>query len=76
MRDHAGARGRVGTEVRTFGTMTDDLLALSDWLASAGVTHGAMESTGGYWKPVVRHEALLNREGMRGPLQRAVAAAH
>ncbi len=39
-------------EVRRFGTMTQDLLALSDWLGQAGVTHVAMESTGVYWKPV------------------------
>ncbi len=37
---------------RTFGTMTADLLALSDWLMSHGVTHVAMESTGEYWKPI------------------------
>jgi hypothetical protein len=34
-----------------------------------------MESTGVLWKPIVRHEALLNREGMEGPLQQVVAAA-
>jgi transposase len=39
-------------EVRTFGTMTSDLLTLSDWLLSFGVTHVAMESTGEYWKPI------------------------
>jgi transposase len=39
-------------ETRTFGTMTRDLLALSDWLLAAGCTHVAMESTGEYWKPV------------------------
>ena len=39
-------------ETRTFGTMTHDLLALSDWLLAAGCTHVAMESTGEYWKPV------------------------
>lgn len=39
-------------EVRTFGTMTPDLLALRDWLAEANVSHVAMESTGVYWKPV------------------------
>src|SRR5437764_13461381 len=39
-------------EVRTFGTMTADLFALSDWLAAEGVTHVALESTGVYWKPV------------------------
>jgi transposase len=38
--------------VRTFGTMTDDLLAFADWLATEGVTHVAMESTGVYWQPV------------------------
>ena len=45
-----GARPRK--EVRTFGTMTADLLALGDWLAEAGVTHVAMESTGVSWRPV------------------------
>lgn len=39
-------------EKRSFGTMTADLLALSDWLLLHGVTHVAMESTGEYWKPV------------------------
>jgi transposase len=38
--------------IRTFGTMTEDLLALADWLAGAGCTHVAMESTGVYWKPI------------------------
>ena len=44
--------GSVRKQVRRFGTMTDDLLALVDWLAEQGVTHVAMESTGVYWKPV------------------------
>jgi transposase len=44
--------GKVFEEIRTFTTMTRDLLALADWLASHGVTHVAMESTGVYWKPV------------------------
>ena len=39
-------------EIRTFGTMTADLLALADWLRAAQVTQVAMESTGVYWKPV------------------------
>lgn len=39
-------------ETRTFSTMTDDLLKLSDWLVSQGCTHVAIESTGVYWKPV------------------------
>lgn len=48
-------RGEDGTRhqtTRTFGTMTQDLLELADWLGAAGCTHVAMESTGVYWKPV------------------------
>ena len=44
--------GKPLEEVRTFSTMTGDLLALSDWLAEHDVTHVAMESTGVYWKPI------------------------
>ena len=44
--------GRVKRELRTFGTTTRDLLELSDWLASQGCRHVAMEATGVYWKPV------------------------
>ena len=40
-----------GQETVTFGTMTRDLLELSDWLTSKGITIVAMESTGVYWKP-------------------------
>ncbi len=47
-----GPDGQSYQEKRTFETMTVDLLALSDWLMSHGVTHVAMESTGDYWKPV------------------------
>ncbi|MFN7949904.1 MAG: IS110 family transposase [Blastocatellia bacterium] len=39
-------------QVRTFTTMTDGLLQLSDWLTAAGCTHVAIESTGVYWRPV------------------------
>jgi len=38
--------------IRTFSTMTDDLLTLLDWLSEEGCTHVAMESTGVYWRPV------------------------
>ena len=41
-----------GQAVRTFSTMTKDLLALADWLMERQVTHVAMESSGVYWKPV------------------------
>ena len=46
------AAGNNGAETRSFGTMTQDLLALSDWLTSKQITHVAMESTGELWKPV------------------------
>ena len=46
------ADGSVLRRVRTFGTMTADLLALSDWLAGLEVAQIALESTGVYWKPV------------------------
>jgi hypothetical protein len=35
-------------ETRTFGTMTQDVSALADWLTEHRVTHVAMESTGVY----------------------------
>jgi len=45
-------KGKPLKETRTFGTMTDDLLAMSDWLIQQGVKIAAMESTGEYWKPI------------------------
>jgi transposase len=47
-----GANGKPHSETRTFSTMTQDLLALADWLTARGITHVAMESTGEFWKPV------------------------
>lgn len=38
--------------VRTFGTMTADLIRLREWLLAEGCTHVGMESTGIYWMPV------------------------
>ena len=46
------ADGTARRFVRTFGTMTADLLALSDWLSFHDVRHVAMESTGVLWRPV------------------------
>ena len=43
-----GPAGQPSKTIRTFGTMTADLLALADWLMGAGCTHVAMESTGVY----------------------------
>jgi transposase len=44
--------GMVATEVKSFQTTTQQLMEMSDWLSSQGVTHIAMEATGVYWKPV------------------------
>ena len=48
--EEGGARADM--ETVTFGTTTNELLRLSDWLTERGVTHVVMESTGVYWKPV------------------------
>jgi transposase len=47
-----GPDGALARQVRTFGTLAADLVALGEWLLEAGVTHVAMESTGVYWQPV------------------------
>lgn len=44
--------GKVTKQVRSFGTMTRDILKLAEWMAAEGVTHVAMESTGVFWKPI------------------------
>src|SRR6266851_9155806 len=44
--------GEVSQEIRSFGTTSDELLALHEWLTSLAVTHVAIEATGVYWKPV------------------------
>jgi transposase len=64
----ADAPAKARQQVRTFGTMTADLLALADWLAEQGVTAVALESTGVYWKPVFhllegRFQVLLVNAG-------------
>jgi transposase len=64
--------GLIERQVRTFKTMTADLLELADWLSSLGVTHVALESTGVYWRPVFniledgeRTLLLVNPQHMR-----------
>jgi len=47
-----GPGGPPQKEIRTFGTMTADLLELADWLRAAACPAVAMEATGVYWKPV------------------------
>jgi transposase len=46
------AAGAIQKEIRTFSTMTADLLRMLEWLKQAGCTHVALESTGVYWKPI------------------------
>lgn len=41
--------GRDSQNVRSFGTFTEDLRALADWLQACGIETVAMESTGVYW---------------------------
>ena len=43
---------RDGNPVRVFGTFTEDLHQLADWLAACRITTVAMESTGVYWIPL------------------------
>jgi transposase len=50
--DPTGQQADGIIEVKEFGTLTSDLLMLSDWLAEVAVTHVAMESTGEYWRPI------------------------
>jgi transposase len=47
-----GSKGTPSKEVRSFGTTTGALRELAQWLAEAGCTTVAMESTGVYWKPL------------------------
>jgi transposase len=49
-------------EVREFGSMTDDIMGLWEWLHEAGCQMVAMESTGVYWKPVYN---ILEEKGMK-----------
>jgi transposase len=51
----------AGKELRTWGTMTADLLELIAWLKEHGCEQVAMESTGSYWKPIYN---LLEAEGL------------
>jgi hypothetical protein len=54
-------RSAAKEPVREFGTMTDVLHALADWLLACGVDTVALESTGVYWIPVYE---VLERRGL------------
>ena len=60
----APGRRRSRRVTRTFGTMTDDLEGLADWLAERRVGAVVMEATGVYWKPV--YNVLERRGGLTG----------
>jgi transposase len=47
-----GPGSKLVQEIRSFGTTSDELLSLHDWLSAQRVSHVAMEATGVYWKPV------------------------
>ena len=65
------ADGTVQKQIRTFATMTADLLALEEWLRSLQVEHLALESTGVYWYPIWnileegRHILLANPQHLK-----------
>ena len=59
IREDAG--GNTRKEKRLFGTMTQHLRELAQWLREAQVTAVAMEATGVYWVPVWN---VLEREGL------------
>lgn len=44
---------RTTEPVRAFGTFTEDLFALADWLVECGITTVAVEATGVYWIPLL-----------------------
>jgi len=43
--------GKVQKQMRTFGTTTQELLSLREWLLSEGCTHNGHGEHGVYWKP-------------------------
>lgn len=55
------AQGNVSRAIKTFGTMTRDLEAMSVWLVEQQVAQVALESTGVYWWPVYN---LLEEAGL------------
>jgi transposase len=53
--------GRDDLEVRSFGTTTDELHRIAEWLRKCSIDTVAMESTGVYWIPLFE---ILERTGM------------
>lgn len=61
---------RDGDNNRRFGTFTQDLHLISDWLKACGIETVAMESTGVYW---VQLYMILESEGFEVLLVNAKA---
>lgn len=59
--------------IRRFGTFTEDLHALADWLRQCGVTSVAMEATGVYWIPLYQ---ILETRGVEVCLVNARSVKH
>jgi transposase len=68
-----GQGGRQ-VETRRFTTTTAGLGRMAGWLAERQVALVAMEATGVYWKPIVRHEVPRVRAEVEGLRRRPVAA--
>lgn len=47
-----GFAKKMKKEIRTFGTMTDDLRSMAKWLQESEIKDCVIESTGPYWIPV------------------------
>lgn len=54
--------------VRYYGTLTEDLIELADWLKQCRITTVAMEATGVYWIPLFQEERGGNRQSPAGRL--------
>ncbi len=54
--------GREQTEQKGIGTLTDELIALKEWLLAHECPVVAIESTGVYWQPV--HNVLEDTKGV------------
>jgi transposase len=57
--------GASSQRVRTFGTMTCNLIEIILWLKESAIKTVAIESTGIYWKPLF---SMLTKEGFEGYL--------
>lgn len=66
---------RAEQSVRSFGTFTEDLYALADWLVECGIKTVAIEATGVYWIPLFE---VLEERGLNPKLidSRSIGRRH